>query len=943
MTPERWQQISAIYQQAAAQSGKDRDAYLTHACGGDAELRREVESLLTQGASAERFLNRGAVAAAAPLVSETNSVTLTGPRLGVYEILAPLGAGGMGEVYRARDTKLGRDVAIKILPTAFTTDSDRLARFEREARILAALNHPHIAAIYGVEDSEGVKALVLELVEGETLAERLARVQTGGLPLAEAVAVARQIADALDAAHQKGIVHRDLKPANIKITPAGVVKVLDFGLAKLHAADGVDVSHAPTMTTGDTREGIIVGTAAYMSPEQARGQPVDQRTDVWAFGCVLYEMLTGRSAFGRATLTDTLAAVIEREPDWRVLPRTTPRALRASLERCLTKNAVARPGEARVLAAELDALRTRRVPTVPPSNVAAMAILIGAGAMAAWSLLAPSRLPPPSLEYMRLTNFPDAVHSPVLSTDGKLLAFVRGRDPFLFGAGELYVKVMPDGQPVALTHDGTAKMAPVFSPDGTSVVFTTSDFSSSSVPVAGGAPTVFMPNASGLRWIGKDRLLFSEMRRPPSMGIVTATASRGQSRDVYIPTSPQGMAHFSKLSPDGKSVLVVEMDTNAWMPCRLVPFDGSSRGTRVGPQGAECTAAAWSPDGQWMYFAAGVNNESHLWRQRFPDGTPEQLTAGTDQERGVVIEADGRSLITTVGNAQSVVWYHDERGDRPVSVEGYAYHPLVSPDGSKVFYLVRRAAKRSFSIGELWALDLASGRNERVLPDFLIRSFDISRDATTVVFDAFDDENRSRIWTAPADRSRAPRKLTEDGPVEEQRPFFSTNGEIFFMREPGNQLPALFKMRVDGSARQKLADNITFLVSVSPDARWAAVWAPTATRLISLAGEGTRQLCACATGPIFPDSPRVQWSADGKSLFVSLGYASDPGGGTVVLPWREAGSVPADAKFVMPADLLKRPGARLVAESSVAPGPTEQRYAFARQAEQSNLYRIRLR
>jgi eukaryotic-like serine/threonine-protein kinase len=252
----------------------------------------------------------------------------------------------MGEVYRARDTRLGREVAIKILPRAFTADTNRLARFEREARVLASLNHPHIAAIYGIEDAPTetgalVRTLVLELVDGETLAERIARARSKGLSLKEALDIARQIGDALDAAHEKGIVHRDLKPANIKITPQGVVKVLDFGLAKLEAARsaGTDgATEAPTITVNDTREGLIVGTAAYMSPEQARGKAVDKRTDIWAFGCVLYEMLTGRAAFQRDTLAETLSAVLERDPDWDTLPSDTPVSVRRLLQRCLGKD-----------------------------------------------------------------------------------------------------------------------------------------------------------------------------------------------------------------------------------------------------------------------------------------------------------------------------------------------------------------------------------------------------------------------------------------------------------------------------------------------------------------------------------------------------------------------------------------------------------------------------
>ena len=265
------------------------------------------------------------------------SSLFTGRRIGAYQLHELLGAGGMGEVYRARDSILGRDVAIKFLPRAFTNDPERLARFEREARMLAALNHPHIGAIYGVEDADGQRALVLELVEGETLADRILPER---VPVTDALTIARQIADALEAAHEKGIVHRDLKPANIKITPAGVVKVLDFGLAKAATADETDpdLSQSPTQTIGGTREGVILGTAAYMSPEQARGRPVDKRTDVWAFGCVLFEMLSGRTTFAGDTVSDTIATILTREPAWDQLPDATPPEVRRLLRRCLQKD-----------------------------------------------------------------------------------------------------------------------------------------------------------------------------------------------------------------------------------------------------------------------------------------------------------------------------------------------------------------------------------------------------------------------------------------------------------------------------------------------------------------------------------------------------------------------------------------------------------------------------
>jgi len=275
----------------------------------------------------------------------------TGARLGPYEILSPLGAGGMGEVYRARDTKLGRDVALKILPELFASDSDRLARFQREAQVLASLNHPNIAAIYGLEESDAIRAIVMELVEGPTLADQLAR---GAMPLDEAMAIARQIAEALEAAHERGVIHRDLKPANIKVTSEGHVKVLDFGLAAIvqdPTRPDVNATHSPTLTFRATRAGVILGTAAYMSPEQAAGKPVDKRADIWSFGVVLWEMLTGKRLFDGETVSHTLADVLRAPIDFDQVPNSAPVAVRTLLQRCLDRDVKRRLrdiGEARV-------------------------------------------------------------------------------------------------------------------------------------------------------------------------------------------------------------------------------------------------------------------------------------------------------------------------------------------------------------------------------------------------------------------------------------------------------------------------------------------------------------------------------------------------------------------------------------------------------------------
>jgi hypothetical protein len=343
---DRRARVEAICDAALDRDPGERSAFVAEACGGDEELRREVEALLRQAQASERFLSHpvGAVAAEVfadaghDAASGSGGAPLIGRRLGVYEVLSLLGAGGMGEVYRARDTMLGRDVAIKILPRHFTWNPDRLARFEREARLLAALNHPQIGAIYGTIDIDHGRGIVLELVEGPTLAERLS---SESMPLDEALHIARQIAEALEAAHEKGVVHRDLKPGNIKIAPNGVVKVIDFGLAKARGDDGSDPA-APALSPSMTRSGVIIGSPAYMSPEQARGLPVDKRADIWAFGCVLFEMLAGLSPFHADSASGAMAKVIEREPDWGALPPDLPPALVRLLKRCLNKKAVNR-------------------------------------------------------------------------------------------------------------------------------------------------------------------------------------------------------------------------------------------------------------------------------------------------------------------------------------------------------------------------------------------------------------------------------------------------------------------------------------------------------------------------------------------------------------------------------------------------------------------------
>ena len=433
------------------------------------------------------------------------------------------------------------------------------------------------------------------------------------------------------------------------------------------------------------------------------------------------------------------------------------------------------------------------------------------------------------------------------------------------------------------------------------------------------------------------------------MAVVTATESRGNPRDVYVPASPTGMAHYAYLSPDGRWVLVVEMDTNGWLPCRLVPFDSSSSGNSVGPPGASCTAAAWSPDGRWMYFAVAASGESHLWRQRFPDGAPEQITFGiTNDERGVLADPDGRSLITSIGAIQGTVWYHDARGDRQLPVEGYAYRPVVSRDGAKVFYLVRRAAKGSFWIGELWSTDLTSGRTGA--------KFRISSSATSM-----SQRTGAMSCSTPLTLQGDPRSGSPPSTAASRRDVYRRMGSpeknvrssvppetSHYMEQESGQTWLLGRMKPDGTNRQTLSsDRVTFLMSESPDERWAIVWKAGNghdTIALSLVGESPRFLCSCAAEPIFQDSPRVSWSADGRTMIVNVRSGAIGGARAAILPLTPGESLPSWAQPTAPSadDLLHLPGAQQVREVSVSPGRSGESYAYTRETQQRNLFRVRL-
>ena len=652
---------------------------------------------------------------------------LSGTRLGPYEILSALGAGGMGEVYRARDTKLNRDVALKILSPAFTADADRVARFGREARLLASLNHPHIGSIYGLEDAGDEPALVLELVEGDTLDDRVRR---GSLPVSEALAVAQQIADALDAAHASGIIHRDLKPSNIKITRDGTVKVLDFGLAKALAAEGSgpDLSRSPTLTADGTVPGVILGTPAYMSPEQARGQPVDKRTDVWSFGCVLFEMLTGSSAFVRRTVTDTIAAVVGAEPEWTSLPADTPGSIRRLLTRCLQKDARRRLHD--IADARIELEDAIAAPAAPPpvaarrrwTRSAGLALSLGIASALVLLWAARDRFGRPAqplsdTRVTRLTDLPGLEESPAISPDGRSLAFSGG----VGGKRQLFVQLIAGGAPLQLTRDPVDHQYPRWSPDSSSILY----FSAAApgelqgsiweVPALGGAPRRIVNSVGGADVSPTDgRLAFFRLAKE---GIELVTAPTDGSRfDVVAGFASAAYYLYPRWSPDGRWIAFQRGDT--------VRFDvfvapaGGGEARQLTRDNSMMSGFGWLPDSTGIVYSSSRGGTMPylpalgLWQVTLRDGSVRQVTAGETSYFSPDISKSGAILVSRM-KLETDIWRFPvdgrpadnvRRGVRVTRQTGQVLTPTAGPRDDEVAFL-----SDSGGHANLWVVNTETG------------------------------------------------------------------------------------------------------------------------------------------------------------------------------------------------------------------------------------------
>jgi eukaryotic-like serine/threonine-protein kinase len=813
-----------------------------------------------------------------------------GTRLGPYQILSPLGAGGMGEVYRATDTTLGRDVAIKTLPDGFARDPARLARFKREAQILAALNHPHIAAVYGLEEVSGGRFLVLELVEGDTLAQRIA---TGPVSVTEALRLARQVADALQTAHEKGIIHRDLKPANIALTHEGQVKVLDFGLARVIEPDPLaDTSDSPTFSRAATQAGVIMGTAAYMSPEQAKGRVADKRSDIWAFGAVLYEMLTGKRAFEGEDVSEILATVLKSDPDWTALPADVAASIRTLVMRCLEKDRTRRVGDiaaALFVIDEQNGLRPSGTIAALPLGMpplwrravtATAAVVVGAAvASGAWWSVRPSTPPRTVTRFtvalaagQQFTNLGRQVLA--ISPDGTRVVYAANR--------RLYLRPMSEteARPIVGTENETGVAHPVFSPDGQSVAFYSgADRMLKRIAVRGGAAVTICEADSpfGMSW-GPDGIVFGQGPK----GIMRVSPGGGKP-DLLVSVNPGEFAHGPQILSDGQAVLFTLSSrdmTNRWDNAHIVVQSLKSGERKTLIDGG--SDGRYLPTGHLVYAIGGTLFAVPLDVRRLEvTGLPTPVVEGVrraDNATGTAhfSSSNSGSLIFAPGPARvsrslRVFVVADRTGTtHPLNLAPGAYtHPRVSPDGTRLAF-----GTDDDKEANVWIYELSGAGAPRRITFRGKNRFPVwSGDGQRVAFQS-DREGDLGIFWQRADGAGEAQRLTKGEQGASHVPeSWSRDGKHLLFTITQDSRFTLWTFALDerkatpfGDVRSRQPIAAVF----SPDGRWVAY---------DLASEGNTRTAGGVLVQPFPATgaryqiPRLDfdyhplWSADGKDLF----------------------------------------------------------------------------
>ena len=856
---DRRRRIEDLCDAALDREDRERAAFVARACGDDVPLRTEVESLLGRARKAEGFLSTPVDELAARLMADDRRESLTGRQIGSYRIGSLVGAGGMGEVYRARDTRLGRDVAIKVVADRFLSMPDRLTRFELEARVLATLNHPHIGAIYGLEDADGVRALVLELVEGATLAERLA---DGPLPIQETLAVARQIADALEAAHEKGIIHRDLKPANIKIAPDDTVKVLDFGLAKVFVGEepGQDGLETLPMGADASREGVIEGTVAYMSPEQARARAVDKRTDIWAFGCVVYEMLTAQPPFRGDTASDTIAAILEHEADWGRLPAVTPPGLRRLLVRCLEKDPKRRLrdiGDARL---EIDEAISGPSPPAAPAVGEAIPAgskrtgwamrfapwgVLAAGlaiitAAAAWRLQRAEyfwRSPLEGATVTRLTDSEGEEHHAAISRDGKFVTFLSDSGGSWnawvsqVGTGDIYN--LTKGSVEELRNPATRTLG--FTPDGTLVTLWRR-----------------MPEATGGTLVNAGWAV-------PTLGGRLRPYLKDISDISELDWSPDGRSIVYHPPSDGDPLFVSEPDETT-----------APRKIYEAAKGFHNHFPIWSGDGKFIYFVHGlVLERSDVWRVRPTGGQPERVTFHDGSLTFPTLLGSRTLLYLATDDEGYGPWIHVMDLERRIPHRVFAgVEPITSLAAS--VDARRLVATVSRSTTGLWRVPLGDRLMEEsdaaalLLPTAGGLSPRIQSGA---IFYRGDKAGRDGLWKLAAGGTATELWNGVNGRVVAE-PAVAPDGRLaFVVRRRG--LAELYVMNGDATGTHRIAEGLDVrgAPAWSPDGKWVAVAAanhdgvPQIFRIPIEGGSAVVLVKEYSTDPI--------WSPSGRFLVYS--------------------------------------------------------------------------